>query len=378
MLEKYFVRPCTVDRVRASWIGAEIERYVESLDGQGYSWKSVVRRVPLLVEFGEFGRAHGASVVGDLPVHVDAFIAERRRLSRRRDAYFVKEVRGPVEQMLRLAIPGFVGHGRPHRPEPFADALPGFYEYLAAERGVASATIGAYQHHLVRFEAYLERIGVVCLSELSPAILTAFVVERAALGLGKATVRDGCGVLRVFLRYAHREGVIASDLSAVMDRPQFYRLSTIPRSITWEEVGRVLAGVDRRTPAGRRDWAILLLLVTYGLRGREVTALTLDDIAIGSVSGSRCRSARPGTRPRSRSRRRSGRRWWTICATVVRRPRAGGCSSGRSRRWRRSPRRPSQPARGITSSRPGSKLHASGRTRSDTHACSGSSTPTSR
>jgi len=37
MLEKYFVRPGTVDRVRASWIGAEIERYVASLDERGYS-----------------------------------------------------------------------------------------------------------------------------------------------------------------------------------------------------------------------------------------------------------------------------------------------------------------------------------------------------
>jgi integrase len=63
-----------------------------------------------------------------------------------------------------------------------------------------------------------------------------------------------------------------------MEWPQFYRLSSIPRSITWEEVGRVLAGVDRRTPCGKRDWAILMLLVTYGLRGREVAALTLDDI----------------------------------------------------------------------------------------------------
>jgi integrase/recombinase XerD len=43
-------------------------------------------------------------------------------------------------------------------------------------------------------------------------------------------------------------------------------------------VGRVLAGVDRRTTAGKRDYAMLLLLVTYGLRGREVAALTLDDI----------------------------------------------------------------------------------------------------
>jgi integrase len=60
--------------------------------------------------------------------------------------------------------------------------------------------------------------------------------------------------------------------------PQVFRLSGIPRSISWTEVGRVLAGVDRRTPCGRRDYAILLLLVTYGLRGREVAALTLDHI----------------------------------------------------------------------------------------------------
>jgi integrase len=57
-----------------------------------------------------------------------------------------------------------------------------------------------------------------------------------------------------------------------------YRLSEIPRSISWTEVGKVLAGVDRRTPRGKRDYAMLLLLVTYGLRGREVAALTLDDI----------------------------------------------------------------------------------------------------
>src|SRR5660398_109327 len=50
-------------------------------------------------------------------------------------------------------------------------------------------------------------------------------------------------------------------------RDRVYRLSNIPRSISWDAVNRVLAGVDRRTEAGRRDYAILLLLVTYGLRG---------------------------------------------------------------------------------------------------------------
>jgi integrase len=56
-----------------------------------------------------------------------------------------------------------------------------------------------------------------------------------------------------------------------------YRLAGLPRSITWDEVRRVLEVVDRRTPTGKRDYAILLLLVTYGLRAREVAALTLDD-----------------------------------------------------------------------------------------------------
>jgi len=104
------------------------------------------------------------------------------------------------------------------------------------------------------------------------------VAERSGSGLAKTTVRDCCGVLRVFLRYAYREGVLQRDLSGTVEWPQVYRLSSIPRSISWEEVGKVLATVDGRTPSGKRDYAILLLLVTYGLRAREVAALTLDDI----------------------------------------------------------------------------------------------------
>jgi integrase/recombinase XerD len=286
MLERYFVKPQTVDRIRACWIGCEVERYVGWLAENGYTTRSVLRRVPLVLAFGEFARARGASTVEDLPGHVEQFVAERvarcrgvracGEIDTRRQV--VKEVRGPVEQMLGLVVPGFVSSDRPRRQDPFAEELPGFFGYLAAERGLRPASIDSYQHHLVRFEAYLARIGVARLSELSPAILTAFVAERAATGRGKATIRDGCAVLRVFLRYAHREGATATDLSGVVDRPQFYRLSSIPRSISWEEVGRVLAGVDRRTPCGKRDWAILMLLITYGLRGREVAALTLDDI----------------------------------------------------------------------------------------------------
>jgi site-specific recombinase XerD len=283
MLEQYFVRPQTVDRIRASWIGSDIEQYVSWLADRGYAARNIFRRVPMLLRFGEFARARGARAPEDLPAHVESFVAEwlqQQEPPRKEPGRNIgREVRGPIEQMLRLILPGFTGTGRPRRTSfPFAAVAPRFLEYLEAERGLRQASVRHYQHHLIRFEAYLTRIGVRALADLSPAILSAFVVERKAGGLAPTSLRNMCGVLRVFLRYAHREGLTAADLSGTVEWPQVYRLSTLPRSITWSEVQKVLDCVERRTGSGKRDYAILLLLVTYGLRAREVAGLTIDDI----------------------------------------------------------------------------------------------------
>jgi integrase/recombinase XerD len=280
VLEQYFLRPATVDRLRGSWIGAEIEAYVSWLTNRGYSARSVYCRVPIVFAFGEFARERGACAVDELAAHVDAFVSAR--VKAHDVAYparpMAKEVRGPVEQILSVVVPGYEPTGRPHRRQPFVDVAPGFLEYLVEERGLRPASVDGYRFHLDRFEAYLQGIGVTSIQQLSPAILSAFVVERANQGLSKSMVRSSAGVLRVFLRYAHREHLLAADLSDAVGWPQVYRLSNTPRSISWEEVNRVLASVERRTVAGRRNYAILLLLVTYGLRAREIAALTLDDI----------------------------------------------------------------------------------------------------
>ena len=92
MLEDYFIKPQTVDRIRASWIGAEIEQYVDWLSGHGYRVRNVPRRVPVLVAFGEFARARGAATVQDLPGQVEAFVAERvaRCARARRTAWWAR------------------------------------------------------------------------------------------------------------------------------------------------------------------------------------------------------------------------------------------------------------------------------------------------
>jgi site-specific recombinase XerD len=187
-------------------------------------------------------------------------------------------VRNPIQQMLRLGVPGYAGLGRSHKPDnPFAVVAPVFFQYLKAEKGLRETSIGHYRHYLRQFSSYLGRIGLTNIAHLSQTVLSGFVAEYGQR-VARTGLRNASGVLRVFLRYLHREGVLKKDLSRVIEYPQTFRLSGIPRSIGWDDVRRVLEMVDRRSPTGKRDYAILLLLVTYGLRAREVAALTLDDI----------------------------------------------------------------------------------------------------
>ena len=283
MLERYFLRPATLDHIRASWIAGAIEQYVDWLTLQGYASRSVWHRVPILQHFGTFAQAQGAIRLDQLPAHVGPFVADWVRTrgrgcrSARAREKVANEARTPVEQMLRLVIPDFAGRGRPHAREPFVGRNGGFFQALREERGLRETSIHHYQHDLAQFERYLRTIGLPELSALSPAVLGAFIAE-SSRRLSRSGLRNRCGTLRVFLRYLAREGLIPTDLSAHVEFPQRPRLATLPRAIPWDAVRRLLATVDRRAAVGKRDYAILLLLVTYGLRAHEVAGLTLDDL----------------------------------------------------------------------------------------------------
>jgi len=283
MLERYYVRPKTLDQIRSSWIAGAIEQYVDWLAKEGYAPRNVFYRVPLLRHFGEFARARGATAWNQLPAHLEAFVVSwvsthgRRCETEQARKRLASVARNAPQQMLRLVVPGFSARPRARwAREPFVGRAGAFFAYLRDERGLRDATLLHYKHHLGPFEEYLGRIELRLLRDLTPVVLGGFIAE--STHLGRTGLRDRCGVLRVFLRYLHRERLVPRDLSASVESPRAYRLSGLPRSISWEDVQRMLEGVDRRCAAGKRDYAILLLLITYGLRGREVAALTLDHL----------------------------------------------------------------------------------------------------
>ena len=282
MLERYYVRPCTADRIRERWLGPAIDRYVEWLAQRHAAPDTVKRSVRTLIDFDDFTQTRGVTTWEELPQHLESFMdqwMEKRgawcRTKKDRQAVRTHG-RVPVEQLLRLLLPDFVGSQRRLAP-PFQASVPGFFDYLREERGLRPTTVHRYVSHLSAFEAYLQQAEVEDLRELTPALLSAFLIE-SAQRLKPGGVADRGSTLRAFLRYLYRQSIITTDLSRAVPRGRNYSQASIPRAIPWSEVPRVLEVVDRRAPVGKRDYAILLLLISYGLRAREVAMLHLEDL----------------------------------------------------------------------------------------------------
>ena len=84
--------------------------------------------------------------------------------------------------------------------------------------------------------------------------------------------------LRPLLRYLHVAGLVGAPLMWAVPGVADLRDRSLPRGVEPQAVARLLAACDRRRTVGRRDYAILLLLVRLGLRAGEVAAMQLEDL----------------------------------------------------------------------------------------------------
>lgn len=157
--------------------------------------------------------------------------------------------------------------------------LASFERYLLSERGLRASTATAYVRYAGRFLDGYAADGDV--SALTPAEVIAAVraegVDRSVGAVQYFTV-----ALRVFLRYCHVEGLIGADLSAAAQTVTGRHRSLLPLGIGEAQAARLLRSCDRCTATGRRDHAVMLVMLWLGLRAGEVAALHLPDIDWGA------------------------------------------------------------------------------------------------
>jgi integrase/recombinase XerD len=169
-----------------------------------------------------------------------------------------------------------------------ARAIDDYLTFLRVERGLASATLGAYRGDLEDFAAAR---GVPGTWADGPDAAIRYLADRARRGrpgeraLAPTSLRRRVAAIRGFYRFAFGEGLIPVDVAAHLDLPRQPRL--LPETLTVEEVERLLLaaggepGADG-SPAEAiavRDRTLLELLYAAGLRVSEAIGLDLEDLS---------------------------------------------------------------------------------------------------
>ena len=161
-------------------------------------------------------------------------------------------------------------------PIPISPLLREYCDFRCHHRGVAAGTLkrdvdvaGAFLSLLAR------RSKSVC--AITATDLDAFVKERAA-HRSRRTVATACTALRSFLRFLRSTGRQRRDLASCVIAPRVRNMEQPARVLRWQDVKRILASVEQSKSPGKRDFAMLLMMVLYGLGAAELLALELDDI----------------------------------------------------------------------------------------------------
>lgn len=276
MPNRYLVDPATLAALRAEPLGPVVESYIGRLQDQRYSRSTILRKLACFRRLNARMSTAGVQVA-DLNEVVLAGLLHLRAPLKPEDRlrlYALQEVLTMLRDMRLIAAPA--GPAAVDRATPFQTILDEFVTYLKHERGVTEATIAQYASHVREFLAHCCGSDESKLHELRLENLTTFLLTLSGPKPGQ--VAHCATALRAFSRFLRAHGLLDRDLSAGLPRMVQWRLAPLPDRLTREEVDRLLSSQLCDTSLGKRNLALLLLVVLLGLRTIEVSRLELSDV----------------------------------------------------------------------------------------------------
>jgi integrase/recombinase XerD len=247
--------------------------FVGELERLGYSPIGATLQVRLMARVSSWMQAESLVPGGLSDEVVERFLAERRAAGHR--DYVTARAMAPLLAYLREL--GVVPSASPSRLSTRAEMLgERFGRYLTVERGLAGGTVTGYVDAVKPFLAGLDEDGLD-LRELTAGRVTAFVVARCP-GQSRGAAKMTVTALRSLLGFLHVEGLIGASLVGAVPSAASWRLSGLPRFLEADQARALLDSCNQQTVSGRRDLAILTLLLRLGLRAGEVAGLRLEDL----------------------------------------------------------------------------------------------------
>lgn len=154
-------------------------------------------------------------------------------------------------------------------------ALRNQFQSYCKDKGYSKTTM--YQQILksVRFMDYLASQNITNCKEITLPLIHAYLKTLA--GYANTTIGQEICCLRTFLRFLLETGEVQTDFAAKIPKIQLRNQTRIPSVWTKDELQKLIAAIDRGSPTGKRDYAIILLACCLGIRGSDIRNLKKED-----------------------------------------------------------------------------------------------------
>jgi integrase/recombinase XerD len=267
---------------------ALISQFEEHLARARYSSTATKRYLAVAGHFLKYLEGRHVPIDAVQPLHVTKYLTRELRQFAQRHGHApvsVEHWRGShtagVHQFLQCIVGQWPASATASNPyEAFCEALCTEYaQWLTERRGLAAQTISERVAEAGRFLSwYGERNEAGTLSAMAIADVDSYLQSRAP-SLRRVSRKGVAQRMRCFLRFVHATGRTERDFALCVMAPTLYAFESIPSALSPDQVDAVVqTSRNDHSPKGLRDYAILLLLTTYGMRASEITRLQLNDI----------------------------------------------------------------------------------------------------
>lgn len=282
MLELWYRQKRTLVDFRRGPLGPFFDGFAAQLQAKGYSQKAGMALLSKCCLFNGFLIEQGITHVRRISSHlVDAFLQEYHApaLAVGSKHSITKHAQWAIQRFLNYlaAIRAFTLP----KPSPvikhYTRLLDAYLCQLGKERERSPRTI---HFHRKQLELFLESWGPNArrqrLKSLRADAVEAFV--RSYFRHATAHPEALASVLREFFRYCARKKYTQTDFSGLVPSVRHYQYASLPKGMEDAALEQLLKVIPKDTPVGTRDYAIIMLLMAYGIRGISVAQLLLDDL----------------------------------------------------------------------------------------------------
>lgn len=279
-LEQVFSCPSTVERLRSGALGNLVDGFCGWLLVGGFRLRTIRTHLANISHLGEHLGRRGVSAYPTISSQVvDDFLESYPSWGRHRGSGkgHPRRVQHSVRRFVEYLRDSGLFDSVP-QCEMYQPLLDDYLEWMERYQHASIGTLQLRTQYLTQFLGWLgteaSRQG---LARLSGERVEAFFLSYAQK-VGGAARRSMQAALRTFFRFCLHQGYLCEPLDRAVPTLRTYKLSGVPRGLTDAEAHQALQGIDRKTAVGRRDYAIVQLLYTYGVRGCQVRALRLEHI----------------------------------------------------------------------------------------------------